>query len=706
MMRQLPFFLKRLTIMVLLGLSALILLASPAAAGPGPEPARLSGAQPPLYFVENRGQVDSQVRYYARGRGWAAYFTREGLTLTLAPSPDRPGAAVQLTPVGLQSGLTLTAAAPQKGRVHYLIGNDPGQWRTNLPTYGAVLYRGAYPGVDLKFYGFGRQLEYDLIVHPGADPARIKFRYDGIKSLEVTARGDLNLRLPDGGLLVQKKPLVYQETAAGRVLRDAKFRVHQDGYTFEVAAYDPGLPLVIDPVLVYSTYLGGSGDDQANAIAVDADGHAYLTGRTDSPDFPQQNAFQKHNRGGTDVFVTKLAPVGDSLIFSTYLGGSGDDTGTGIGVDGSGHVFVTGFTDSPDFPTKNAFQIANRGGITAFVAELAPEGDSLVFSTYLGGSSEDRASALAVATVGPDIFAYVAGTTSSNDFPTKNAFQPLNLGGKSAFVTKFNFDSATGVFKGLGFSTFLGGTKDDAATGIAADAVGNAYITGFTSSLNFPTKNAFQTHNHGSVNAFVTKLKPGGALVYSTYLGGSTADSARAIALATVAGKTFAFVTGEATSFNFPLKNPLLSVRRGNPNIFVTKLNAGGSGLVFSTYLGGTGSDRGLAIAVDTSVYPKGQAVVAGVTSSFDFPTKNAWQNSLRGDTDAFVTKLNVGGNGLVFSTFLGGNGLDSAQGITVDGTGNAFVAGVTSSTTFPTQNAFQGGNHGGTDAFVTKIGP
>jgi len=679
--------------------AALMLPASPGAPGPGPEGAVLSCARPPLYFIENRGQVDPQVRYYARGNGWALFFTPQGVTLALAPSPGRAGAAVGLTPMGMQPGMNLTAAVPQKGRVHYFHGNDPGQWRTNLPTYGAVLYRHAYPGVDLKFYGSGRELEYDLIVHPGADATRLTFQHTGISGLKVTPEGDLHIYLPDGGLLVQKKPLVYQETAAGRVLREAKFRVGQDSYAFELAAYDPNSPLVIDPVLVYSTFLGGSGDDQASAITVDADGHAYITGRTDSLDFPLENAFQKNNHGGTDAFVTKLAPDGRSLDFSTYFGGSGADAGTGIGVDATGHAFVAGFTDSLDFPTKNAFQINKKGGITAFVARLAADGGSLIFSTYLGGSNEDQANALAVDSGGN---ALVAGTTNSLDFPVKNAFQNLSQGGADAFVTKFKPGGS------VAYSTFLGGIGDDAATGIVVDAVGSAYLTGFTGSVNFPTKNAFQTHNLGTTNAFVTKLKAGGGLAYSTYLGGSGADFARAIAI-NAAGQ--AFITGEATSFNFPLKNPIMSVRRGNPNVFVSKLTKGGSGLVFSTYLGGTGSDQSLGLAVDRSVSTKGQAVVTGVTTSFDFPTKNALQANLWGPSDTFVSKLTLGGGGLVFSTFLGGSSSDSASAIAMEPqppstSGNLYLTGTTFSINFPTKNAFQKSNHGGADAFVTKIGP
>jgi hypothetical protein len=659
----------------------------------------MASLPPPLYFIENRGQVDPAVRYYARGEGWSLFCTAAGLTFALAPWTGRPGAAVQLTPVEGHPGMTLTPAAPQPGRVHYLTGRDPGQWRTRLPTYGAVLYRNVFPGVDLKFYGSGRHLEYDLIVHPGADPARIRFRFAGVRSLEISREGDLSLLLPGGERLVQKKPLIYQETAAGRVLRAGKFRLNQDGYGFELAAYDRGSPLIIDPVLQFSTYLGGSGDDRANALAVDGEGCVYVAGRTDSLDFPQKNPLRGPHL--PDAFVTKLAPDGGSLVFSTFLGGSGDDAATGIGVDGSGNVYVAGYTDSLDFPAKNAFQNANKGDVTAFVAKLAPDGASLDFSTYLGGSVEDRANALAVATVAGETFAYVAGVTSSLDFPVKNAFQNLSQGGADAFVTKFKAGG------GVAYSTFLGGRLDDEATGIAVDAAGSAYITGFTGSLNFPVKNAFQTKNHGTVNAFVTKLKAGGGLAYSTYLGGSASDFARAIALDNpTAGHPKVFVTGEATSSNFPLKNPLLSVRKGNPNVFITKLTGSGSGLVYSTYLGGTGSDQALGIGVDTSVSAKGQAVVTGVTTSYDFPMKNALQANFLAPSDAFVSKLGAGGGSLVFSTFLGGNKADAAQAVAVDQAGDIFLTGVTSSINFPIQNPFQAGKHGGTDAFVTKIRP
>jgi hypothetical protein len=600
----------------------------------------------PLHFIANQGQADPQVRFYARRGGSAFFFTREGLVLTLSeagaegrteaagreasgpgPGPaSRRGVAVRLTPVGLAPGVKLEAVEPLPGRVNYFIGNDPQKWRTEIPTYRAVVYREAYPGIDLKFYGNGRQLEYDIIVRPGADPAKVKFRCQGVRGLEVTPAGDLALKLPGGGELVQKKPLIYQEIGGQRQVRAGRFQVQRArdgyGYGFTLAAYDPRHPLIIDPVLIYSTYLGGGLNDYGRGIAVDGAGCAYVTGYTDSPNFPNQNQYQG-DQGGIDAFVTKLSAGGNALVYSTYLGGGEGDYGRAIAVDGAGCAYVTGYTYSTNFPTHNPYQ-GDQAFTDAFVTKLSAGGNALAYSTYLGGDGNDYGYGIAVDGAG---CAYVTGHTSgTGTFPTQNPYQGYQ-GYRDAFVTKL---SAGG--NALAYSTYLGGSSgNDYGYGIAVDGAGCAYVTGETYSIDFPTQNPYQG-DQGGTDAFVTKLSAGGnALAYSTYLGGSGEDSGHAIA---VDRAGCAYVTGETYSSDFPTRNPHQG-DQGGIDAFVTKLSAGGNALAYSTYLGGGMNDYGWGIAVDGS----GCAYVTGETYSSDFPTRNPYQGDQEGG-DVFVTKL------------------------------------------------------------------
>jgi hypothetical protein len=579
------------------------------------------------------------------------------------------------------------------GKANYFIGKDPTKWRTNVPAYKKVQYHNIYPGIDLVYYGNQRQLEYDFVVHPGADPNRILLSFQGVDKLEVDALGDL---VVDTGTLTirQRKPVIYQdvngvrqEVAGGYVLKGAQ-RVG-----FQAAAYDQSLPLVIDPTLFYSTYLGGSGDaDVGLAIAVDTALNAYVAGFTASTDFPTTaGAFQTTRAGDRDVFVAKLNPTGSSLLYSTYLGGSGSDeinvSGPGIALDGTGGAYVTGFTSSRDFPTTlGAFQPAFGGGVfDAFVTKLNPTGSGLVYSTYLGGSDYDLGSGIAVGVLGN---AYVTGSTNSADFPTTaGAFQATPGAG---FVTNIDPTGST-----LVYSTYLVGAV---GAGIAVDGAGHAYVTGFAGPNFLTTAGAFQPAFGGVGDAFVTKLDPtGSTLVYSTYLGGSGGDGSFGIA---VDGTGNAYITGSTGSTDFPTTpgafQPTLA---GVDDAFVTKLDPTGSTLVYSTYLGGSGVDEGRGIAVDGT----GNAYVAGRTDSEDFPTTTG--TGPPGNGDAFVTKLNPTGSGLVYSTYLGGNLGDAGVGIAVDVFEDAYVTGITGSTDFPTTpGAFQPTLAGAGDAFVAKI--
>jgi hypothetical protein len=601
---------------------------------------------------------------------------------------------VRLKLVGSSSRAKPVGFEELPGKSNYFIGSDPSRWRTNVPLYGKVRYRQVYPGIDLVYYGNQGQLEYDWIVAPGADAGSIRMAVEGAGEMKADEGGDVVVRVGEGEVRL-KKPVVYQEGGSGRNEVAGRFAI-RDGSEigFELGTYDRRRPLVIDPVLVYSTYHGGNGQDIGYGIAVDVAGNAYVTGETGSTDFPVASPRQPASGGGMDAFVTKLNASGSALVYSTYHGGSGDDVGHGIAVDGAGNAYVTGETRSTNFPTASPRQPAFGGGThDAFVTKLNASGSALVYSTYHGGNGVDRGKEIAVDGAGN---AYVTGVTGSTDFPMANPLQPAYGGGADAFLTKLNASGSA-----LVYSTYHGGSGGDLGHGIAVDPAGNAYVTGETSSTDFPTANPRQPASGGGMDAFVTKLNTSGsALVYSTYHGGSGGDVGHGIA---VDGAGNAYVTGETSSTNFPTASPRQPIFGGGlRDAFVTKLNALGSALVYSTYHGGSGGDLGHGIAVD----PAGNAYVTGETTSTNFPTANPPQPAYGGGNDAFVTKLNALGSALVYSTYNGGSGGDVGHGIAVDGAGNAYVTGYTGSPNFPMANplqpAFGGGN---TDAFVTKIG-
>ena len=671
---------------------------------------RASIAGVPLNFERNLGQAQDQVQFLAHGQAYAIELTKQGAALAFGGKSPKAAKVIHLRVQGADSHSLPTAEEPLPGRVNYFIGNDPSKWHTDIRNYAKIDYRDVYQGIDLVYHGDQKQLEYDFVVAPGADPHSIRLAFDGTQGKTIDAQGNLVLHTT-GGDLVEHAPVAYQVIHGVRHSVSAHFLLGRNGRVgFQVGHYDHSRPLVIDPVLSYSTYLGGSETDNGFGIAVDSAGNAYITGDTASTNFPTRNPLQPHlggQKGFADAFVAKLNPAGSALVYSTYLGGKFDDSGEGIAVDSAGNAFVTGWTSSNNFPTKNAYQATNGGLDDVFMAKLNAAGSKLLYSTYLGGSSLDQSHAIAVDSSGK---VYVTGTTVSLDFPTVHALQSARAGGSDGFVGKFD-PSLVGE-SSLIYSTFLGGSTnpgygEEMGTGIAADSLGNAYVTGRTDSADFPTTiGAFQTAFGDGVDAFVTKINAAGsALVYSTFLGGAGIDRGFGIALDRSGN---AYVTGETTSANFPSANALQSARSGGSDAFVTQLSADGSGVVYSTYLGGNGYENAAGppriggITVDAF----GNAFVTGNTSSTDFPTVNAFQATYGGGSyDAFVAELTSSATALVYSSYLGGNSTDQTYGIAVDGSGNAYVTGSTSSTNFPTKNPLQPHKAGSSDdAFVTKI--
>ena len=667
-------------------------------------------------FIANQGQIpDEHVRFYAKTFGGTVFVTDQGeMVYSFSMTEPKPPLStmnprdrhqkpedvkIWTLREKLVGSLENVPKALDKAetKVNYFIGNDKSKWKTDITAHNEVSLGEIYQGIDLKLRAYGKNVEKVFTVKPGADATAIELKMDGANSLKINEKEEVEV----DGIPIYSKPVAYQMINGKRVEVAANYQVLASNlspqtsiltYGFKVGDYDKSSPLIIDPVLVYSSYLGGSGEDQGYSIAVDTSGNVYITGWTNSSNFPTTpGVVQTSYRGGSyDAFVTKIKSDG-TLVYSTYLGGSTLDMAYGIAVDSSGNAYVTGPTDSSDFPTTpGAFQSAKAGGTDAFVTKIKSDG-TLAYSTYLGGNSEDIGYGIAVDSSGN---AYVTGATASQNFTTLNAIQGTFGGTEDGFVTKIN-----PAGNALVYSTYLGGSGSDIAIGIAVDSSGSAYITGETGSPNFPTLNAIQgTFGGGSYDAFVTKISPtGNALVYSTYLGGNAEDIAYSIA---VDSSGNAYVTGSTWSTNFPVANPIQSTSGGGRDAFVTKINPAGNALVYSTYLGGSGDEIGYGIAVDSS----GNAYISGTTPSTDFPTANAIQPANVGGWDAFVTKIDPAGSALVYSTYLGGSGTDYGNGIAVDISGSAYISGQTFSSDFPVKNPIQSVNGGGGDAFVAKI--
>jgi Abnormal spindle-like microcephaly-assoc'd, ASPM-SPD-2-Hydin/Beta-propeller repeat/HYDIN/CFA65/VesB-like, Ig-like domain len=720
----------------------------------------------PLSFEPNQGQTSEQVKFLSRGRGYSLSLTSDEAVLALrigAGEAQRKGetASAGSQPVKtavLRMKLAGANRSPQvrgldelPGKSNYFIGKDPKKWHTNVPNYTKVHYQDVYPGIDLVYYGNQRQLEYDFVVAPGTDPKAITLEIVGTKVSSKTSlaeNGDLVIKA-EGGEVRFHKPVVYQienrkSEESNRQSVDGHFvLLAKNQIGFQVGPYDLARPLYIDPVISYGTYLGGPGWDVANGIAVDSNGNAYVTGRAFDDQFPvTAGAYDTTcgtelfcDGGHSDAFVTKLNADGSSLVYSTYLGGTGQDWGTDIAVGDAGNAVVSGATDSTDFPTQNPIQDHPGGGTCgpsnnpspctdAFVTKLGPNGAALVYSTYLGGGGQDAANRLALDASGN---AYLTGMTQSSDFPTLNAFQSVFGGGTcgvepntnpcpDAFVAKIGSDGSPM------YSTYLGGSLDDGGWywGIAVDGEGSAYVTSTTGSADFPvTEGALQTSLAGPGDAFVTKLDPSGAsLAYSTYLGGGNVDLGYAIA---VDASGSAYVTGVTISTDFPATQGAFDSTCGTDGLcdgahdsFVSKLNADGSALIYSTYLGGSGGEVPNDIAVDSL----GIAYVTGSTDSPDFPdapgrpfggqrlgaTCGAGDNTYP-CPDAFMSKLSMGGDALIVSGYLAGSGEDNANGIALDSSRDVYIAGMTGSPDFPTTSgAFQEQNAGPPDAVVVKL--
>jgi hypothetical protein len=683
---------------------------------------RASLAAMPLYFEEG----DRAQAFTSRGAGYALSVGATESTVRLRTSRKKAarGASVRMRLLGASPKSRVAGERPLPGKVNYLIGDDPAKWRRNVSTFEAVRARGVYPGVDLVHYGTQGRLEYDFVVAPGADPGRIRLAFDGADAISLSHAGDLVLHTAAGDV-VQNKPVVYQEINGERHKVAASFDVHPTPYTlhlsreiaFHLGEYDRSRTLVIDPSLVFSTFLGGRDGEGGLAVASDPQGNVYVTGATVSSDFPvDAGAFDAEWNFGNDAFVAKIDPINSRLVYATFLGGGldssvgGDDYGTGIAVDDTGAAYVTGLTNTTDFPKKNAAQATYGGGAgDAFITKLNPAGTDLVYSTYLGGSGLENSNTDTFTVVGKIALdesgnAYVAGLTSSTNFPTADPFQDARRGVSDAFVASL---SANGT--ALRFSTYLGGAGRECFFGVdIAVHDGSAYVTGDTRSTDFPVQDAiFPTDpDLGAEDAFVTQLSPSGStLEFSTYLGGESSDQGTGIA---VGADGSVYVVGHSSSVNFPVTLGAFQVLlAGSYDVYAAKINSAGSELVYCTLIGGLGEDFARGVAVGSGDV----ANITGSTDSTNFPVAEPIHGN-RGGFDAFVCRLSATGAALPFSTYLGGNQDESdylGGGIALDPRGNILLAGFTKSTDFPlvraTQTQFGGPTGlGEVDAFVAKI--
>ncbi len=719
------------------------------AGGPGdhlPPTTRLGAMNTrPLAFELNVGQSDPAVRFLTHSANATLFFTDQEVVVALSgPPPERAtgraptglsslaalapallapaqvrararergtpvsGSVVHLRFIAANADAVLTGSTPGPGRVSYFMGNDPTHWHSGLVTYAGITYQGLYPGVDLAYTSQDARLKGSYTIAPGADPLRIRWRYDGATRVQVDAAGNLIIALGSSPAVTvtEQAPIAWQDRAGQRTTVRVGYRLLDDGSIgFTLGPYDPTRALTVDPYLVFATFLGGSGGDGAEDIAVDPAGNVYVTGYTISSDFPVKDPEEPFKGRGT-AFVAKFTTDG-TPVYATYLGGSvggspdcnrADCLGYGIAVDAAGNAYVAGFTMATDFPTTaGAYQRINRGGEDSVVTKLSPDGATLLYSTYVGSSVSEYYARIAVDNAGA---VYITGETGTRDYPLVN---PLQRQG-NLFVTKLNTDGSA-----LVYSTYLGGTDRQYSPYIAVDGNGQAYVTGTTASTDFPTAHAYQRAlggGSGDTDAFVVQLNPqGSALGWATYLGGSGPDHALGIALD---GEGNVYVTGGTQSANFPLAGPLQASYGGgvdqyDGDAFVTKLNPQGSALVYSTYIGGSRGDSGSGIAVDRA----GNTYISGMSNSSDFPTKDPLVRNVAGGVLGFLLKLNATGSDLIYSTFYGGPGREAGARVAVDGAGNGYVAGVSWSDRIlmqPANPPFQAENHGPTDALILKF--
>ncbi len=708
----------------------------PATPSSGPAALAMSGAalrdfgRMPLQFIPNRGQVDARVAFYLQGRDKTVYFSPEGLTFALrGTGPGEAGRAagryaLKLDFLGADPDARPVGEGETGAVVSYFTGSEA-DWRGGLPTYSKIVYRNLWPGIDLAYFGTPDKLKYEFIVSPGADPALIRLAYRGLSGLSVGRDGGLVVETPAGGF-EDDPPLGYQEIDGRRVAVPLAYRIDAAAepvagsgpfaaaegalaYGFDVGSHDPSRPLVLDPaVRVTCGYIGGASLDEAEGIAVDKNGNAYLAGGTFSvgASFPVKAGPDLSWNGGQDAFVAKVNASGTGLVYCGYIGGANSDYARGIAVDASGSAYVVGSTSSDEhsFPVKFGPGLTHKGNDDVFVAKVNASGTGLVYCGYIGGAKGDDGRAIAVDTSGN---AYIAGRTESTEKSFPVAVGPdltFNGGWHDGYVAKVSASGWKLVYCG-----YIGGDSNEGVSAIAVDGSGSAYVAGWTEShagTTFPVKGGPDLTPNGFLDAFVAKVNAGGnRLAYCGYIGGAAEDEGNAIA---VDGWGNAYVGGSTRSAQaggFPVKNGPDLTHNGGWDAFVAKVSSSGRALVYCGYLGGRGDDSCSGIARDrnNNIYLTGRTYFNPRQS---FPVRNGPDSTHNGVYDAYVAKLNAAGSSLVYCGYIGGAAEDEGNAIAVDGSGNAYIAGSTMSSeaTFPVKGGPDLSWNGNADGFVVKI--
>lgn len=665
------------------------------------------------------GPTESKIEFVAHGPGYWVGLGRDSVRIASQRLLREGREPLQMRFKNGKPTTQLEGAGKLPGLINYYLGGDRSEWRTGVRQFARVEYHDLYKGVDAVFYGTPRQMEFDFVLAPDADPGSIQMEFGPGTNVLINEVGDLVVEV--GADEVQlRRPVIYQEIDGQRKEIPGGFVVQGNLVSFHVGDYDRTERLILDPVLLYSSYLGGANADVIEAVALDSSGNIIVVGYTQSANLATVNSIQSTLRGNSDGFIAKLNPTGSALLFSTYLGGDSEDALAAIAVQTTGSMWVVGSSNSSNFPLLAPLQMNIGTGYDAVIVHVSPTG-LLYFSTFWGGNGDDFARAVALDSSSA---IYVAGDTFSTNLPIGIAAQPSYGGGTAGQCPTTAAGQPLGgdafAFKLLAigptlrYTTYLGGSGCEAGRGIAVDDAGNAYVTGATTSTNFPTVGPVQsTIGGGSCtpsgggatyscpDAFVSKIKPdGSALVYSTYLGGNGLDDGAAIA---VDSSGAAYLVGTTQSADFPTESPWQPALRGPQDVFASKLNPAGSALAYSTYFGGTGSESGAALQLDSSLRP----YIVGSTSSGDLPLINEVRSTLAGGQDAFAAVLTASGSGLNFSTYFGGSADDQGLGLALDSTGNFWLAGFTDSASFPTSsNPLQANSAGGRDGFLAKISP
>ena len=657
----------------------------------------------PLAFEENTGQTDKAVDFLSRGSGYSVFLTDGDAVLVLGGSDSEY--VVRLDLVGANTDLNVAGQDQLAGTSNYLIGNDESNWQTNVDNYSSVYYENVYEGIDLRYYGNQRQLEYDFVVDPGSNPDAIRLSFDGVLDTEITETGELRLILNEqGDDIYFKAPVSYQTGDDGsRTEVESGYVIHADGSIgFTLGQYDTSRELVIDPVLDYITLVGGTGYDTAAGIAADDSGNVYITGYCGSTDFPTTvGVYNESFTGGTfDFYVSKLSADGSTLIYSTFIGGTGNDIAQSIAVDASGNVYLAGSTTSSDLATVNSYQSSLSGAGDAFLLKLNSTGDTLLYASYFGGSEAsftDTAYDLALDASGN---VYITGDTYSSDMPVKNSYDSILSGTRDAFVAKFDLSQSGD--QSLLYSSFFGGTGVDYANTIAVDSTGAFVIAGYTDSTNLTTLNAYQAGSAGGVDAFVTRFNSSGSTItYSTYLGGTLTDWAEAVAIDNSGN---IYVGGDTDGGTPTTPGAYDTTYNGSDDGFVSKIDptlSGVASLVYSTYLGGSAFDYVIGIDVDDS----GVAYVTGFANATFPTTVDGFDRVVTGSNDGFFATLSADGSSLTYSTFLGGDGQDRGLDVVWNAaTGSAYVGGSSGGSTGWSGSPTIFGTTGDRDAFVAKF--